>query len=145
MPSAKAVELHLEGRKDPLPMAQAADGSWSVVVPALAPEYYSYTYAVDGTEVLDPRNTTVKTSFFTNDSVFLVPGQPAMPWEPADVPHGVVSQHFYASKIVGIPSQYYVYTPPGLIPTAIRNTRCSTCYTGIATSPALGPPWAKQM
>jgi enterochelin esterase-like enzyme len=116
MPSAKVVELHLEGRKDPLPMAPGADGAWTVTVPGLAPEYYSYTYAVDGTEILDPHNTTVKTSFFTNNSVFLVPGQPPMPWEVQDVPHGVVSQHFYASKIVGIQSQYYVYTPPGFDP-----------------------------
>jgi enterochelin esterase family protein len=41
-----------------------------------------------------------------------------MPWEEADVPHGVVEHHFYHSGIVGIDSQYYVYTPPGFDPKA---------------------------
>ena len=39
-----------------------------------------------------------------------------MPWEPADVPHGVVHHHYYHSNIVGINSEYYVYTPPGFDP-----------------------------
>jgi len=128
MPSAPAVELHLEGKKDPLPMAKGDDGVWTVSVPGLAPEYYSYSFTVDdaadakpgvpggGTSVLDPRNTFIKTSFFSNQNVFLVPGTPPMPWEEADVPHGVVHHHFYHSDIVGIDSQYYVYTPPGFDP-----------------------------
>ena len=39
-----------------------------------------------------------------------------MPWEAANVPHGVVHHHFYRSNIVGINSEYYVYTPPGFDP-----------------------------
>ena len=113
MPNAVKVELRLEGVKDPIPMTKGADGAWTVTVPKLAPEYYSYEYTVDGTSVIDPHNTTVKTSFFHNQSVFLVPGQPAMPWEAADVSHGEVHHHFYRSKIVDINSEYYVYTPPG--------------------------------
>jgi len=113
MPNAVKVELRLEGVKDPIPMTKGADGAWTVTVPKLAPEYYSYEYTVDGTSVIDPHDTTVKTSFFHNQSVFLVPGQPAMPWEAADVPHGEVHHHFYRSKIVDINSEYYVYTPPG--------------------------------
>ena len=40
MPNAAKVELHLEGTKDPLPMTKVSDGTWSVTVPGLAPEYY---------------------------------------------------------------------------------------------------------
>ena len=101
-------------------MTKGADGVWSVTVPKMAPEYYSYSYKVDGTEVLDPHNVTVKTSFFSTQNVFLVPGQPSKPWEPENVPHGIVSQHFYHSSIVGIDSQYYVYTPPGFDPKSDR-------------------------
>ena len=102
--------------KDPLPMTKSADGTWSVTVPGLAPQYYSYTFNVDGTDVLDPHNVTLKPSFFSVQNVFLVPGQPPMPWEPADVPHGVVHHHYYHSNIVGINSEYYVYTPPSFDP-----------------------------
>ncbi len=124
MPSAQRVDLHLEGKKDAFPMTKGADGTWSVSVAGLAPEYYSYSFNVDakpgvmgsGTSVLDPHNTFIKTSFFSNQNVFLVPGKPAEPWEVADVPHGVVHHHFYHSNVVGIDSQYYVYTPPGFDP-----------------------------
>jgi enterochelin esterase-like enzyme len=124
MPSAQTVDLHLEGKKDAIPMTKDSDGTWSVSVPGLAPEYYSYSFTVDakpgvmgsGTSVLDPHNTFIKTSFFSNQSVFFVPGTPPMPWEEANVPHGVVHHHYYHSNIVGIDSQYYVYTPPGFDP-----------------------------
>ena len=116
MPNAVKVELQLEGKHDPIPMTKGADGAWTVEVPGLAPQYYSYSFQVDGTHVLDPHNTMIKTSFFNNDNVFLVPGHPASPWETADVPHGVVHHHYYHSKIVGIDSQYFVYTPPGFDP-----------------------------
>jgi enterochelin esterase-like enzyme len=116
MPNAQKVELHLEGRRDPIPMTKGGDGVWSVSVPSIAPEFYSYSFNVDGTTVLDPHNTTIKTSFFSNDNVFLVPGHPAEPWETADVPHGIVHHHYYHSSIVGIDSQYFVYTPPGFDP-----------------------------
>jgi enterochelin esterase-like enzyme len=113
MPNAQKVELHLEGVRAPFPMIKGTDGAWTVTVPKIAPEYYGYFYIVDGTNVIDPHNMAVKTGFFTNESVFLVPGQPPMPWETADVPHGEVHHHYYHSKIVGIDSGYYVYTPPG--------------------------------
>ncbi len=112
MPNAAKVELHLEGVKDPFPMTKSPDGTWSVTIPGLAPEYYSYWFKVDGTDVLDPHNVTFKTSFFATQNIFLVPGQPPMPWEAANVPHGVVHHHFYRSNIVGINSEYFVYTPP---------------------------------
>jgi enterochelin esterase-like enzyme len=116
MPNAQKVVLELEGRHDPIPMTREGDMTWTVSVPAIAPEIYSYSFNVDGTSVLDPHNTSIKTSFFSNQNVFLVPGHPAMPWEVADVPHGVIHHHYYQSKIVGIESQYFVYTPPGFDP-----------------------------
>lgn len=120
MPNAQAVGLDLENHKEPMLMTKGPDGSWTVTVPALAPEIYSYSFNVDGTHITDPHNTQVKTSFFNVDSIFLAPGHPAMPWELADVPHGVIDHHYYHSKIVASldnsTSEYYVYTPPGFDP-----------------------------
>jgi enterochelin esterase-like enzyme len=116
MPNAAKVELHLEGAAQPFPMTKGADGTWSVTVPKLAPQYYSYTFDVDGTSVLDPHNVTIKPSFFSTQNVFLVPGQPPMSWEAAGVPHGSVHHHYYRSSIVGVNSEYYVYTPPNFDP-----------------------------
>jgi enterochelin esterase-like enzyme len=116
MPNAAKVELHLEGTKDPLAMTKAPDGEWSVTVPRLAPQYYSYSFKVDGTDVLDPHNVTLKTSFFSTENIFLVPSDPPMPWEAANGRHGVIHHHYYRSNIVGIDSEYYVYTPPNFDP-----------------------------
>jgi hypothetical protein len=65
MPNAAKVELHLDGTKDPFPMAKGSDGAWSVTVPKLASQYYSYSFKVDGTDLLDPHNVTLKTSLFS--------------------------------------------------------------------------------
>lgn len=120
MPNAQAVGLSLENHHGPISMNKGADGNWTLALPSVLPEIYSYSFNVDGTHILDPRNTQVKTSFFNNDSLFLVPGHPAMPWEVADVPHGSIDHHYYHSKIVAdldsSVSQYYVYTPPGFDP-----------------------------
>jgi enterochelin esterase-like enzyme len=119
-PNAQSVGLDLEGVKGALPMIKGGDGMWTTTVPGLAPEYYSYSFTVDGTKVLDPHNTLIKTSFFNNDNVALVPGHPPMPWEDADVPHGEVHHHYYHSDVVGINSQYFVYTPPGFDPRSTK-------------------------
>jgi enterochelin esterase-like enzyme len=112
LPNAAKVELHLEGAAQPFPMTKGPDGVWNVTVPKLAPQFYSYTFDVDGTSVLDPHNVTIKPSFFSTQNVFLVPGQPPMSWEAADVPHGTIHHHYYRSSLVATNSEYYVYTPP---------------------------------
>ncbi|RXH55603.1 Endo-1,4-beta-xylanase A precursor [Granulicella sibirica] len=111
LPNAKDVKLTLEGGAAPMPMVKDDAGRWTVTVPHLDPEYYSYNFVVDGVSFTDPHNTMVKTSAFSVQSVFLVPG--GKPWEIADVPHGEVHHHLYHSAIVQADSEYYVYTPPG--------------------------------
>ena len=117
MPHAEHVELQVEGFAKPFVMTQVANapepGHWTYTVPPLAPEYYSYSFLVDGTNVIDPHNVLLKPSAFRVQSLFLVPGHPPAPWEVADVPHGVVSHHQYTSPIVKRTGSYYVYTPPG--------------------------------
>ncbi len=117
-PNAKSVLLDLEGAAAPAPMSRGEDGVWSATSAALAPELYEYSFSVDGVHALDPANVTVKTSFFRVGNVLHVPGKTPMPWEIADVPHGVVHHHFYHSAVVGIPSDFYVYTPPNYDPKA---------------------------
>ncbi len=122
MPHAEHVELHVEGFAKPFVMersaASAEPGHWTYTVPPLAAEYYSYSFLVDGTNVVDPHDVTVKTSAFRVESLFLVPGHPPAPWEVTDVPHGVVSHHQYTSPIVKRVGSYFVYTPPGYDPRA---------------------------
>jgi enterochelin esterase-like enzyme len=114
-PNAQKVDLELEGAVSHL--QQDADGMWSVTTPALAPEIYGYRFVVDGTALLDPRNTDVRDNLLTLSSNLTIPGTPPEPWELQSIPHGIIEHHFYTSQVVlGLPnnqSDYYVYTPPG--------------------------------
>ena len=118
MPNAKEVLLQVETFAKPFAMTATGPGHWTYTLPALAPEYYSYSFLVDGVNVVDPHNVTVKPSAFRVQSLFLVPGHE--PWEVTDVPHGVVHHHEYTSAIVKRTGSYYVYTPPGFDPTSKR-------------------------
>jgi enterochelin esterase-like enzyme len=114
-PNAQKVDVTLEGTV--MPMQQDADGMWTATSPVLAPEIYSYRFVVDGTPLLDPRNANIVSNLLSPSNDLLIPGTPAMPWEPQAIPHGVLQHHFYTSQVVlGLPnnqSDYYVYTPPG--------------------------------
>ena len=111
MPHAEHVEVQVEGFSKPFAMTRNTGGEWTYTLPPLAPEYYSYSFLVDGTNVVDPHNVATKPSAFRVQSLMLVPGHE--PWEVRDVPHGEVTRHEYTSAIVKRTSPYYVYTPPG--------------------------------
>jgi enterochelin esterase-like enzyme len=114
-PNAQKVDLVLEGAVTP--MQQDADGLWAATTPVLTPEIYGYRFVVDGTPILDPRNTDVRDNLQSLWSNLTIPGTPPEPWELQSIPHGIVEHHFYTSQVVlGLPnnqSDYYVYTPPG--------------------------------
>jgi enterochelin esterase-like enzyme len=114
-PNAKEVSLNLEGAKD-TPMVKDADGVWSVTVGPLDPDYYGYGFIADGVGLVDPSNWMMKPNLLSQESEVHVPGPPSLPWETADVPHGIVHHHFYRSDVVGDQRDYYVYTPPGYDP-----------------------------
>ncbi len=115
MPHAERVQVLIEGFAKPFEMQRDTKakepGHWTYTQAGLPPEFYSYTFLVDGVSIPDPHNVQVKLSAFRVQSVFLVPGHEL--WEVRDVPHGVVHQHEYESAIVKRSSRYYVYTPPG--------------------------------
>jgi enterochelin esterase family protein len=114
-PNAQKVDVAVEGAVTP--MQQDADGIWTGTSAVLTPEIYSYHFTVDGTPFLDPKNANIVDNLIYQSNDFLIPGTPAMPWEPQAIPHGILQHHFYTSQVVlGLPnnqSDYYVYTPPG--------------------------------
>ncbi len=87
-PSAKEVMLsRAGGPKETMTKDEA--GVWSVTIGPLAPDLYSYSFAVDGVNQLDPNNALMVPNLLNSTtSMVLVPG--GMPWEVADVPHGAV-------------------------------------------------------
>ncbi len=109
---AKEVTFQLEGTK-PAAMSKGTDGVWTITTAPLEPDYYGYFFFADGVPQLDSDNPVIKPNLIGVQNELHVPGATPLPWEVADVPHGVVHHHFYKSGVVGDERDYYVYTPPG--------------------------------
>ena len=110
-PNAQEVKLGREGT-DAVPMQKDDQGVWSVTTAPLPPDYYGYSYSVDGVRNLDPYNHSLVPNLIMPSSAVHVP-DPGLPWEVSDVPRGEIHHHFYKSSVAGDDRDYYVYTPAG--------------------------------
>jgi enterochelin esterase family protein len=95
------------------PMEKDDQGVWSRTVGPLIPDFYSYTFNVDGVRTVDPKNSMIKPGPNSLDSMFLVPGPEAEFEMTRDVPHGDIRVVWYRSGTLGMPRRMHVYTPPG--------------------------------
>ena len=122
-PNAKEVSVEIEGAGNSPVMQKDAEGVWSATSGPLAPDYYGYSFVVDGVTMFDPSNSATIPNFLYRASELHIPpgagnsGVSSSPaWEIADVPHGEIHHYFYHSKVVGDERGYFVYTPPGYNP-----------------------------
>src|SRR5436309_11112736 len=53
-PNAKEVSVEIDGARKPLAMQKDAEGIWSATSEPLAPDYYGYSFVVDGVTMFDP-------------------------------------------------------------------------------------------
>jgi enterochelin esterase family protein len=115
-PNAQKVLLIMDDAK-PRPMVKDSAGVWSFTQ-TFAPDIYRYTFSVDGTVLPDPNNPDIKPLFkrALGQSLVQVHGPATLSWELNDVPHGVLSQHFFRSALIGDQRDMRVYTPPGYDP-----------------------------
>jgi enterochelin esterase-like enzyme len=116
-PNAHEVKVERDGA-EPLPMQKDDTGVWSVTTAPLAPDYYEYSFVVDGARALDPFNSVQVPNLISPSNAVLVPGGAGVPWDVIDVPHGEIHHHFYKSVVADDNRDYYVYTPPGYDPKA---------------------------
>jgi enterochelin esterase-like enzyme len=114
---AKTVAVSIDAPDTSLPMTMGDDGVWSVTTAKLAPEYYGYAFIVDGVTTLDPNNVDTRHNLVFLANNVMLPGQPPMPWELTNIPHGRVDHHVYTTHVVknlaADQNAYVVYTPPG--------------------------------
>ena len=116
-PNAKEVFLEREGATR-VPMEKNEQGVWSFTSDPLEPDYYGYSFIVDGVALIDPMNPLMKPNLLNTQSMVHVPGPVSLPWETNHVPHGTVHHHFYRSRVVGDERDLFVYTPPAYDPRA---------------------------
>lgn len=95
-----------------LPMTEGKNGVWSVRIPKPAPELYTYTFVVDGINMLDPSNVMVQRDGSRYMNAFLVPGDYADVYAECSKP-GNVEHVWYYSAENDMTRRMYVYTPAG--------------------------------
>lgn len=88
-------------------------GVWSLTVGPLAPDFYSYTFAVDGVRTIDPKNARIKPGVNSVESILEVSGDDAAFEANAPVPHGEIRAVWYRSGTLDAPRRMHIYTPPG--------------------------------
>jgi len=115
-PHAQKAMLIMDDAKPRL-MTKDSAGVWSFTE-TFAPDIYRYTFSIDGNVLPDPNNPDIKPLFkrALGQSLVQVHGPSSLSWELNDVPHGVLSQHFFKSKLIGDNRDIRVYTPPGYNP-----------------------------
>jgi enterochelin esterase-like enzyme len=101
------------GTSGPAKLEKDDKGVWSVTVGPLAPDFYSYSFSVDGVKTLDPKNAAVKPGLSSLDNMFFVPGKEADFEANRNVPHGDIRQVWYQSSTLDAQRRMQVYTPPG--------------------------------
>jgi enterochelin esterase-like enzyme len=110
----KASEVAVRGDFGPeAKMTKDDQGVWSVTVGPVTPDFYSYSYYVDGVKTADPRNAVIKPGLVGVDSMVFVRGKEADFEDNKEVPHGEVRQVWYRSSTLNAQRRMHVYTPPG--------------------------------
>jgi len=101
--------------KGPGPMTKGDDGIWTATIGPLPPEIWSYNFRVQGVDVTDPSNPSIKPTppGQIMSSFVEVPGDSPAFYDSRPVPHGDVRMMLYESKSMGVTRWLWVYTPPG--------------------------------
>ena len=107
-PNDGAVENGLG--KGPYNMVRGDDGVWTVTTPPAVPGLHLYDFLVDGVPANDPGSEGFISGRAT--SGIEVPEKGVDFYLPQDVPHGVVQEFWYYSKLTAEWRHAYVYTPP---------------------------------
>ena len=109
-PSAGHVQLAgslLPG--DPVDMEKDAEGNWNLVTPPVVPGFHYYWFLVDGVRVNDTGSQAFHGWARPTSGIEIPTGEDF--FEPKNVPHGEVREHWYYSEITGTWRHAFVYTP----------------------------------
>jgi enterochelin esterase family protein len=116
-PDATRVDLtgEITQGKGTQAMTKGEDGVWAITVGPLSPEIWSYNFRLQGIDVPDPSNPSIKPvpPGFPISSFVEVPGDSPAFFDSRPVPHGDVRIVMYESRAMGVTRFLWIYTPPG--------------------------------
>lgn len=94
-------------------MKEGKEGVWEYTVHNVAPDFYSYTYTVDGIRMLDPFNIRTVRDGRNTTNYFIIAGEKSNLFLEAKEKKGTLSKVWYPSPAFGANRRMYVYTPYG--------------------------------
>jgi len=100
----------------PLDMVKDEAGVWTVTTDPIEPDFYGYSFRVDGVGTVDPMNAAVVPNLLGPSSMLHVTGPSTLPWETTDAPRGTLHRHFFKSVVANDNRDMYVYTPANYDP-----------------------------
>ena len=100
-----------EARKE-VPFVKDETGLWTCKIGPLDPNVYLYYFNIDGVKVIDPNNGYVGIAAMPAFSILWIHGDAPAFYDDKNVPHGVISYHFYHSDVTKGERELLVYTPP---------------------------------
>ena len=96
-----------------LKLSKSENGVWSVTLPSLTPDLYTYDITVDGVKTFDPRNVRYKEGENGLSNLFFIPGIESDYCAIRAVSHGKVETVWFTSNVMKNNGRMHVYTPPG--------------------------------
>jgi enterochelin esterase-like enzyme len=115
-PGATQVQVvgEITQGKGPAAMTKDGEGIWTITLGPLPPEIWSYNFQVQGVDVTDPSNPSIKPTppGQAMSSFVEVPDDHSSFYDARPVPHGEVRMIIYESKVMGVQRWLWVYTPP---------------------------------
>jgi enterochelin esterase-like enzyme len=120
-PKATTVQLTGDCLTQPIVnLSINKDSVWEYTTSPLSPELYSYSFIVDGVNVMDPNNVFMNRDVATVTNIFFINGNPADLYQVNEVPHGTVSRLWYDSPTLKMNRRITIYTPAGYENTKIK-------------------------
>jgi len=103
-------------------MSKDDAGIWTITVGPLRPEIWIYNFRVQGVDVVDPSNPSIKPvpPGQIANSFVEVPGEAPALYDSQSVPHGQVRMILYESRAMGVTRWVWVYTPPNYDATSTK-------------------------
>ena len=83
-------------------------GVWSLTVGPLVPDFYTYSFTVDGVKTIDPKNAMIKQGVASLDNMFELPGPEATFEANTPIPHGQIHVDWYHSSTLDMMRSMHV-------------------------------------
>ena len=115
-PAADSVTISgswMAGWGDRHHLEQNDDGLWEITFHELTPDYYNYTFSVNGIRTIDPSNPWVIRDVLNTFSAFILPGEESRFLQFSDGIQGSVHEVWYPSPTLDMKQRRMkVYLPP---------------------------------